>query len=85
MHTVRPVADSFGVAFVLTPGSQMQLSLIAEAAPTACNDAGLEYLRRNIPTARALPLLQALADGRAASLVLEGLSGQSLQIDLASR
>jgi len=84
MHRVRPLADSFGVAFVLTPGSQMRLRLAAGTAPTTCADAGLETLRARIPAARSLPLLQALAQGRPATLVLEGLPGQSLQIELGA-
>jgi hypothetical protein len=85
LHRVRPLAGSFGVAFVLAPGAQMRLRLRPGAAPTACADAGLEALRAHIPAARSLPLLQALAQDRAATLVLEGLPGQSLQIEIGAR
>jgi len=82
LHAVRPVADVMAVAMVLTPrgGRRLRLSLAGDAAPTPCADAGLEALRLQIPAARALPLLQALAGHAAASLVIEGLTMQALAV-----
>ncbi|ODU10679.1 MAG: 3-oxoacyl-ACP synthase [Rubrivivax sp. SCN 71-131] len=80
LHGVRPLPDSFALALVLVPqgGRALTLALAGEAAPTRCADAGLEALRTQIPAARALPLLQALAGPAAAEIVIEGLPMQSL-------
>ncbi|MFT3817433.1 MAG: beta-ketoacyl synthase chain length factor [Rubrivivax sp.] len=86
LHGVRPLPDTLALALVLTPpagGSgarSLHVSLAGDAAPTPCADAALDALRREIPAARALPLLQALAGADAAALVIEGLAGQSLAV-----
>jgi hypothetical protein len=56
--------------------------LLGDAVPTPCLGAGLDALRLGIPAGRALPLLQALAARRAGALVLEGLPGMALQVEL---
>lgn len=86
LNGVRPVADCLAVALVLAPqgGRRLGVSLAGDAAATRCDDAAFETLRGQIPAARALPLLQALAGSRAASLVLEGLPGASLAVTVAS-
>ena len=62
----------------------MRLSDPAE--PSRCADAALETaletLARQIPAARALPLLCALAGVAAAELVLEGLGGMALRVQV---
>jgi hypothetical protein len=83
LHAKRPLADTFGVAFVLAPGRGLTIDVVEEAAPTPCADAGLEALRRTIPAARALPLLQALAAGRGGRFVVEGLPGMAFAVTLA--
>lgn len=89
LHTLRPLVDSFGVAFVLGPaagaGPRLALQVAGEGVPDACDDPGLEVLRSGIPAARALPLLQALARGQTGRTVLEWLPGLALQIDLEPR
>jgi hypothetical protein len=50
------------------------------ATPTPCSSAALEALRQGVPAARALPLLQALAQGSPALVVLQGAPGQSLAL-----
>ncbi|MFO1270635.1 MAG: beta-ketoacyl synthase chain length factor [Rubrivivax sp.] len=85
LHAKRPLADSFGVAFVLAPagaGPVLRLALQGEAAATPCVHAGFDDLRRTIPAARALPLLEALARRRAGPVVVEGLAGQSVMVEL---
>lgn len=91
LHSLRPVADVFAVALVLGPpgagaaGPVLELESVAgadEQAATACADAALEALRQGIPAARALPLLQALAQGGAAQLLLQGAPGQKLTVQL---
>ncbi len=94
LHSLRPLADSFALALVLAPahhqaahaGTPLSLHSIAESSVTRCADPGLEALRHNNPAARALPLLQALAlaQGGSASLVIDGLPGQSLQAQVGA-
>ena len=50
---------------------------------STCEDPSLESLRANTPAARALPLLQALAQARGRqTLVIDYLPALSLQLDL---
>ena len=80
-----PLADTFALALVIGPpgaGRTLSLQLTGEANVTPCTDAGLDEVRTNIPAARAVPLLQALAGGRAASVMLEGLPGMALRVDV---
>ena len=81
----RPTSDVFAVALLLAPGRQLTLALTEERTPTACGHEGLDALRLGIPAARGLPLLQAIARGGAAALVLEGLPGMSLQLQLQAK
>jgi hypothetical protein len=89
LHAVRPVADTFAVALLLTPVAQtgsrrLQIELTLEVPATVCADTGLEALRLTIPAARVLPLLQALADSSAQALVLDGLPGQAMRITVGA-
>jgi hypothetical protein len=52
------------------------------AHPTACELAGLDALRRAIPAARGLPLLQALARGDATAVTLDYLDGLALGVTI---
>jgi hypothetical protein len=84
LHALRPLADTFALALLLAPGPQagprLTIRFTADAPATRCDDAALEALRGAAPAARALPLLQALARGSAATVVVEGPSGTALQI-----
>jgi hypothetical protein len=89
---VRPTSDSFGAAFVLGPepaaGSLARLSIAlleAEGPESACDDAALDALRRGVPAARALPLLQALAAGRSGTLRFDHPGALQLQVRLDPR
>ena len=86
LNGVRPVADCFAVAMVLVPqgGRRLAISLAGDAVATPCADAALELLRGQIPAARALPLLQALAGEAAAPVVVEGLPGAALAVELSA-
>jgi hypothetical protein len=66
-----------------TPRLDIRLTQ-GETPLTACAHPGLEALRRGIPAARALPLLEALASPGLAptSMVIEGLPGQDLHLTL---
>lgn len=87
LHTLRPVADVFALALLLLPaaaaGRGLQISLAPRALTTVCVDAGFEAVRRTIPAARALPLLQVLAGQQAASVALDNVPGTSLLIEIA--
>jgi hypothetical protein len=87
LHALRPVADVFAFGLLLSPEAtaapvQLSLELIPEQPASACDDAGLERLRLSIPSARALPLLQAMARRDSRPLALRGLSGMALRLTL---
>ena len=87
LRTARPIADAMAVALLLQPGdgpgalARLRIDLCADT-PTPCTAASLEALRPQIPAARALPLLQRLADGRGGRIVLDHLEGCGLQVDI---
>ena len=92
LHSARPIPGSFGVALVLTPEASartlVRLNLDPAApftsAPAAqLTDTGLEALRRGIPAARVLPLLQAVCRRQGGTVVLDHLPDQQLAVDLA--
>jgi hypothetical protein len=94
LHTLRPLADTFAVALVLARAANgdrqtdrwpLRLSAPAGAAPTPCTHPGPEALRRGVPAARALPLLEALAAEREATIVLEAADDWRLQLELLNR
>jgi hypothetical protein len=43
---------------------------------------GLEAVRTGIPAARAVPMLEAIAAKRAARLVIEGLPGMAIGVEV---
>ncbi len=66
LHSVRPIAASFGMALILaaepSPHAFARIEVsVGEAAHDTMADAALEALRRGVPSARCLPLLTALA------------------------
>ena len=92
LHAVRPVADVLAMALVLAPegtaagvGRSLQFQVAGDAEPTPCGHAALDALRQGIPAARALPLLQALAAPGAAQVVVQGLDGQALQVQVGAQ
>ena len=91
LNATRPLPDAMGVALVLGGGDRPSglahatarlLSRAQAGDATRCHDAALEDLRERIPAARALPLLEAIARGRTARLVLPASSGLALEIAL---
>jgi hypothetical protein len=91
LHPLRPAPDAFGFAMVLAPSSIAQPGLALLALPvdalkpqthTACDHGELDALRRSVPAARALPLLQMLARGESGRAVLEGFADGALAIDV---
>ena len=86
LRSARPVPDAFAMAMVLSAaGGQAHAAIAAsmtDDAPRPMDDAGLERLRREIPAARALPLLARLARGEAGAVVLEYLEGLALRVEV---
>jgi hypothetical protein len=97
MRDVRPVPDAFGVALLLSPvqGADVRTAAGTDTSALARIDARLtdtpasvlavpefEQMRRSNPAARALPLLEALAKQRPASVVLDYLQDVQLQLDI---
>ena len=81
LHALRPLPGPAGVALVLAParaaGARARIALelvdATQAGPlTPCTDANLDALRRTIPAAAALPLLEAVARRSGRSAVVLG-------------
>ena len=88
LHRVRPIPDAFGIALVLAPErSAHALARITVALTNAqaatLDEADLEALRRAIPAARGLPLLQAIARRQPQPVVLDYLAETRLGVDVA--
>ena len=88
LHATRPIPDGFAAALVFAapsgPADGMQITLeTTRETPSPMSDAALETLRREIPAARALPLLALLASGRPGRTVIEYLEGVSLAVTAA--
>ena len=87
LNTARPLRCSFGVGLVVaaerSESSIARLSLsLTNATPSILPDAVLESLRTDAPAARALPLLQRLADGTAGIVHLQHLDACTLTVTL---
>ncbi|HYN76975.1 MAG TPA: beta-ketoacyl synthase chain length factor [Lamprocystis sp. (in: g-proteobacteria)] len=87
LHAKRPFPAAFGLALVLMPQpgphslARLQVDLV-EAPVDRMTQADLETLRCQLPSARGLPLLEALARGRADRVILEYLDPLSLAVDI---
>lgn len=93
LFSKRPVPDSMGIAVVLSPRrserSQARIDMnaadfLTPAAADAMEDGQLELLRRTIPAAAGLPLLQAIARKQTRSLVLEYLEPVRLAVTVTT-
>lgn len=88
LHAMRPLADQFAVAMLLTPQAAANgLGSIAlaldDAAQTVMQHADLETVRCGVPAARSLPLLRALATGQQEDVQLEYVNGRTLRVAYA--
>jgi len=90
LNAVRTVSDVFAIALVLAPpdtartdSPTLALVSVPATAPSTCGHPALDEVRRTIPAARALPLLQALARGEPAQLSVEDLAGLSLHLGVS--
>ena len=88
LHALRPLSDVFACALLLVPaggtGWPLTLTLGPQGEATHCASAALDALRRSIPTARVLPLLEALACDEPRTLRLDG-AGLDLALQVAAR
>jgi hypothetical protein len=90
LNSVRPLLDTFGLALMLTPevtprslaSLRVGMAAASEATPDTCADASLEALRRNLPAAAALPLLERLARGDDGRCTLTYLPQLNLRVDV---
>ncbi|AYB52573.2 beta-ketoacyl synthase chain length factor [Ralstonia solanacearum] len=87
LRAVRPIPDAFGVALVLAPEAGPHAlaridARLTDAPASALARSEFEQLRAGNPAARALPLLEALAARRSASVVLDYLPDTRLHVDL---
>lgn len=92
LRSKRPVPDTMGVALVISPRrsarSAARISLegihyLTSTAADTLDNAALERLHQTIPSACALPLLQAIAKQQAGPLVLTYLDGMQLAVEVA--
>lgn len=88
----RPIPDSMGIALVLSPRASDRSQARIGIAPRECftrkpadtmANEQLESLRRTIPAAAGLPLLQAIARRQARSLALEYLAPSCMAVEVA--
>ena len=88
LRTLRPVPDAFGIALVLAPQpgpralARIDVGFTDEAAARLAAQP-LELLRRSIPAARGLTLLQGIARGGAVRVVVDYLEDIRLAVDLS--
>lgn len=91
LYSVRPVADTLGVALVLTPQRSTRSLAQWTLAPRHCFSAGaaetmadaeLERLRTSIPAARCLPLLRSVATLSTTAVVLDYLDDLNLTLQV---
>ncbi len=87
LSEARPIIDAWAIALILAPqGSasaiaQLTISDVAEdVADTELAGPALEAERRGNPTARLLPLLEALAQPRSSEVVLRQGNGRALRV-----
>ena len=87
VRSMRPIPETFGVALVLAPvmGPASLARLEVDRSAQACGameDAALEALRRSVPAARSLPLLEHLARRATGRVHIDYLEGTSLAVDV---
>lgn len=87
LGSVRGIPYPFGTALVLSPAARagnlatLTLSLSRQDL-TRMKDPALEEMRRSVPAARSLPLLEHLAHGRSGRVTLEYLDGMALDVEV---
>ena len=89
LHAKRPLSDSFASALLLSADAdgalaRLELRLLNGAAgePAVMSDPGLETLRLGNPAARSLPLLAGIARQQASTIIIPGLQGERVLLDM---
>jgi hypothetical protein len=87
LQALRPIPYAMGVALLLNPqrtaAARATLRIaLSQATATVMQDPALEALRVRIPAARSLPLMQHLARGSHASVVIDYLDTPNLSIEV---
>ncbi len=83
----RPLPDAFGAALILSPHpcaralARIDVALGGDAADRVSHPQ-LELLRRSIPAARCLPLLEQLARREAGAVVIDYSEWSSIRIEI---
>ncbi|MFO1224774.1 MAG: beta-ketoacyl synthase chain length factor [Burkholderiaceae bacterium] len=88
LHALRPMPDVFACALLLQPGAghwRLAIEPSAGESATRLDHEGLSALRRAVPAARALPLLQAMARSGAQRIVLDDEHGFALALQVEPR
>lgn len=89
LYDCRPIPWAFGVALLLgaerSAATQASLTIsLKQAPPSQLADPVLEDLRRTVPAARSLPLLQMLAQGQQGATVIDYFDDLALAIEVAA-
>lgn len=88
LYLLRPIPHALGIALLLTPQAgektlaRLDISLTTDA-PEYMAEAQLETLRQQVPTARALPLLTRIAQGKSGRTVIDYLDDLTLAIEVS--
>lgn len=89
LYAKRPIPETFGVAFVLSPDARpaamarLDVSL-SDREADRMEDPRLESFRESIPAARSLPLLYGLARRQPAFVALEYLGRKTLATEIST-
>ncbi|TDR77798.1 beta-ketoacyl synthase chain length factor [Paludibacterium purpuratum] len=89
LYALRPIPYPFGIGMVLNPArsaaslASLRLALTRDPVEPM-DDAQLEHIRQQIPAARGLPLLRALATGTAGRVVLDYLDDTRLALEVGA-
>jgi hypothetical protein len=85
LHALRPMPEVFACALLLRPQPDrwtLRLAVCRNEPATPIEPAVLDTLRRSVPAARSLPLLQALASNADARIVLDDEHGFGLALQV---
>jgi hypothetical protein len=89
LQAARPILDSFGVAMIISPQPSMATLAkirvkLGKGTPNTMKNSDMESLRKQIPAARSLPLLQSIACLRQKNtpVTLELFDNQQLLLEL---
>jgi hypothetical protein len=87
LYNKRPIPDAFGVAFVLAPAARARAlakltGVLTASGADRMSEPQIETLRRSIPAARSLPLLQKLARREGGRVTLDYLEDVRLALEV---